>query len=242
VPPQAAFNNKRVLKAKFEDIISLGPDETPQNPRYQQGGAWMYTLCAKCNNLTGKWYGGSFVDWSYQGMSILLSASGRPSLVYLYHIFPLRVIKQIATMFFSVNNDRFGDGFPDLASFVLNRQERSLSPFYRFFAYYKTGSELRYAARLVKANTRRGQFEVFSEIAFPPFGYVLTFDSEPPDSRLYEITHFAKYAYNDWCDQELRLPVLETHLPGVPGDYRTKEQIMNDYSRNKSQYGHPDSN
>lgn len=66
---------------------------------------------------------------------------------------------------------------------------------------------------------------LLSEISYPPFGYVLTIDSEPPDNRLYEITHFSTYGYQDFKIMTLKLPVLPTHL-GYPGDYRNKDDIL----------------
>jgi hypothetical protein len=60
-----------------------------------------------------------------------------------------------------------------------------------------------------------------------PYGYVLTLDSHPPDRRLIEITHFARYRYRDFVVTGLKLPVLPTHLY-FPGDYRTREQILAD--------------
>ena len=106
VPPQAAFNDCRYVEAKFETIIELGPDAEVKG-KIKQGGVSMYTLCAPCNNNTGKWYGNAFVKWCYQGMEILIRSNGKPSLVYLYHSFPLRIFKQIVTMFFSVNGSNF---------------------------------------------------------------------------------------------------------------------------------------
>ena len=63
-----------------------------------------------------------------------------------------------------------------------------------------------------------------SEINYPPFGYLMTIDSESPDKRLFEITHFANYNYNEFKVMTLKLPVLPTHL-GYPGDYRTEKEI-----------------
>jgi len=41
---------------KFEDTIELGPDGVAKGP-IQQRGMGSYTLCNKCNNDTGHWYG-----------------------------------------------------------------------------------------------------------------------------------------------------------------------------------------
>ncbi len=58
-PPKSAFNNRRVIVAKFEDIIKLGPDETIRG-KIEQKGISAYSLCEKCNNNTGAWYGNRF--------------------------------------------------------------------------------------------------------------------------------------------------------------------------------------
>ncbi|MCJ7577853.1 MAG: hypothetical protein MUO91_05330 [candidate division Zixibacteria bacterium] len=196
VPPRAAFNNRRIIKVTFEQAISLGPDEIVKGP-IQQGGIGGHTLCPKCNNLTGHWYGTRFVGWCYQAMNILIRSHGKPSLIYLNYLFPLAILKQIVTMFFSVNTETFSKANPELVQFVLKREAKYLPPKYRFFMYYNTTGTFRFSgiwARLDPFSSR--STTLMSEITYPPFGYVMTIDSEPPDSRLFEITHFSTYDYN----------------------------------------------
>ncbi len=88
IPPRAAFNNKRTIQLQFDEALALGPDE-PVRGSVQQGGVGGYTLCPRCNNNSGKWYGPYFVDWCYQGMHLLNKTKGRPTLIYLHHLFPL---------------------------------------------------------------------------------------------------------------------------------------------------------
>lgn len=223
VPPRKAFNERPVVKAQFEDIIGLGPDEQIKGT-IQQRGVGGYTLCPKCNNNTGSWYGTGFIDWCYQGFEILEKTNGKPTLIYLNYLFPLRIIKQIITMFFSVNGSEFGDANPELVKFILNREQYNLSPKYRFFVYYNTGGRFRFAGVSAKVDINTREICTLSEINFPPYGYVMTFDSAPPESRLFEITHFSKYRYNDHVVKAMKLPVLPTHML-FPGDYRTKEEI-----------------
>ena len=40
-------------------------------------------------------------------MAILHWTRGKPSLYYTFHIFPLRIIKQIVCMFFNANGEGF---------------------------------------------------------------------------------------------------------------------------------------
>jgi len=224
VPPRRAFNDRPVIRAQFEELVGLGPDE-PIKGKTQQRGIGEYTLCPRCNNDTGSWYGKNFVDWCYQGYEILSRSNGQPSLIYLNYIFPLRIIKQIIAMFFSINGPEFSQANPELVKFILNRDYRYISPKYRFFVYYNTGGRLRSSGVSAMVDINTGSVCVLSEMNYFPYGYVMTFESAPPDPRLFEITHFSRYGYNTFEVMGLKLPVLPTHL-WFPGDYRTREQIL----------------
>jgi hypothetical protein len=157
-------------------------------------------------------------------MDLLRRSGGRPSLIYVYQIYPLSVLKQIVTMFLSVNGGALTKN-QDLVGFVLDPRKKYLPPDYRFFVYYNHsgGIRVRDISAALKIDT--GRVMVSTEFSFPPFGYVLTFDTPPLDGRLFEITHFARYGYDEFDRIELRLPVLPTHTP-LPGDYRTREEIL----------------
>jgi len=143
----------------------------------------------------------------------------------------LPVIKQIITMFFSVNGAQFQTAQPDLARFVLDRDRRGLDKKVRLFCYFLVAGKARSigVCAAIDMNTKRTT--VMSEISFPPFGYLMTLDSEPPDDRLFEITHFSEYGYNERPSLTLRIPHVPTHT-ALPGDYRTLEQIYRDRDAN----------
>ena len=157
-------------------------------------------------------------------MDILQATGGNPSLIYMNYLFPLSIVKHIITMFFSVNSNTFRKFHPELVSFILNKQERNLSPKYRIYVYYNLSSLMRFHGAHVSGDIFKGKLRTFSEITYPPFGYVMTFNSEPPDERLFDITHFAKYEYGKFVVLNLRLPVMEINTP-YPGDYRSKKEI-----------------
>jgi hypothetical protein len=231
VPPRAAFNDRPVRLYSFDEVMALGPGQTPKSRgRIQQRGVGGRTLCNRCNNLTGHWYGSHFVSWCYQGMELLQRTRGQPSLIYLNYVFPLSIIKQIATMFFSVNSDQFRLANPELEAFVLDRNRKYLSPRYRFFVYFNVEGRPRSMGTSGMLHISSGAMHVMTELSYPPYGYLLVFDNAPPDARLFEITHFARYDYGEFDVLELRLPVLPTHT-AFPGDYRTREQIVRDAAR-----------
>jgi hypothetical protein len=232
VPPRAAFNDISFILAKAEEIIKLGPGEKPKG-KIKQGGISEFTLCGKCNNDTGGWYGRQFVAWCRQGMEILICAKGIPTLFYMNYLFPLPVIKQIISMFCSINSPSFAKANPELIPFLLNKEKKYLNPKYRIFCYYNIEGNARYVGLAAKMDIFSGLKGVLSEISFPPFGYVMTLNTEPPDDRLFEITHFSKYDYNEFAVMNLKLPVLPTHL-WYPGDYRTLDEIRNSSKERES--------
>lgn len=219
LPPKKAFNNCRVEHYNY----FMGITQGNYNNQISQKGLGGYTLCERCNNNTGSWYGGAFIEWARQSMNILEYTENQPSLYYRFRIFPVRVIKQIACMMFSVNTDEFRCHHQDLVKFVLNREEYYLNPDIKFFAFYNAEG-FRMSGGMVKVKTdsfnmdsleglgesvnrirtKIETHQALSELGFPPLGYVLTFDSEPPHPRLVDISYFAKYRYEDKCSIELR--------------------------------------
>lgn len=226
VPPRKAFNVGPVIVTKFREFIDLGPNETIKGT-IQQKGMGKYTLCTQCNNDTGSWYGIDFVNWCYQGFEILRQSEGKASLIYLYYLFPLRILKQIITMFFSINSAQFCDAHPELVKFVLDKDKKCLSQQYRFFVHYNISRRFMNIGLGARVDTKTRNICVFSAMNYFPYGYVMTFDSSPPDTRLVEITHFSTYSYNEFKIMEIKLPVLATNSK-FPLDYRTKEQIIKD--------------
>ncbi len=253
VPPRAAFNNHPVVGKHILELINKNPDEyTAEKGHISQRGAGSYTLCEQCNNDTGTWYGDAFASLAHQSFNALKYAKGHPSLYYPFRIYPLRVIKQIITMFFSVNSDLFRLNHPDLVKFVLNKHERYLSPDIRILVYFTLGPYLRFAGGTsistieidpneVSLDTMDNALNQYqrdyakslysSEIAFPPLGYVLSFGLEPLDKEFTDISFFAKYPYDDWTSLHLKLPVYPVHT-WHPGDYRSKEQLRRNFEEN----------
>ena len=229
MPPQAAFNDRPV--SLIDDPFAIGPDDVGRRlGPIQQRGAGAYTLCATCNNTTGSWYAGPFVEWCRLGMAHLRASGGRPSLILVHDLQPLAVLKQIVTMFFSSNGLGIQAKNPGLVRFVLNREERGLPPDIRFFVYYARGPHIRNTGVMASLDLNRGTHTLLSEISFPPFGYVMTYGDDAPDPRLVEITHFANRPYGEATLSELPLSVLETHTL-VPGDYRPREQVLREAGR-----------
>ena len=252
VPPRAAFNDCPVVGKHIVDLINKDPDYYFDKKGHKsQRGAGAYTLCKQCNSDTGAWYGGAFANFAYQSLDILKHADGHLSLHYIFHIYPLRVIKQIITMFFSVNDDLFRGNHPELVKFILDKNKRYLSPDIRILVYFNGSPRARYIGGISmtkmspddinpdtmenlhrKIESEYAKSRLLSEIAFPPLGYVMTFNSEQLDKQLFDISFFTKYRYDDRTSIPLKLPILPVHT-WFPGDYRSSEQVQRDFENNQ---------
>ncbi len=215
----------------MEKLLESDFDERLAGGRIQQRGAGAYTLCGPCNNFTGRAYARHFAHWCHQGMEIMVQASGRPTLVYMNYVFPLSVIKQICTMFFSVNRPQFREKHRALEYFVRNRESHALPENYKVYAYFMGAGKPRSIGVAGRLNIETGQADVFTELSFPPYGYVMAFKDVKPHPDLYDITFFRRYHYGEFGVVNLRLPVLPTHLP-LPGDYRSEAEIERDAEQN----------
>lgn len=235
VPPAAAFNDRRVFQAKIDELIGgrWTPGEPVTRGKYVQRGAGRHSLCAKCNNDTGAWYGTSYVDFARQAMILLHRSNGKMSLAYPYAIFPLRVLKQILVMFFSACGPGLRKAHPDLVKFVMNRDCRILPGDVQLWAYLhdpveSTSTRQAGVTGLMSLN---GGSHLFSEIAFPPFGLILSLKGEPNRQELCKINHFGLANFNTWDVIYLKLPVLPV-VSFFPGDFRTVDEIKKTVEEN----------
>lgn len=236
VPPRAAFNGHRIFEADITKLMEgkWAPGEQPTEGTYKQRGAGRYSLCGKCNNDTGTWYGESYVQVAKQAMYLLYRSRGTLSLAYPYGMYPLRFLKQIVTMFFSACGPALQRKNPDLVRFVLNRDTRQLPSKIQFYIYlhHPESSAIRQSG-LTGVLKGAGKQYLFSEIAFPPFGLIMSVDGHPPiDQRLCNITHLCQYNYREWDIIYMQMPVL--HVATVlPGDFRTVDEVNRDIVENR---------
>lgn len=224
IPPRKAFNDTGVLIKEINTLEKFPASWELTGGKTKQNGVGEYTLCGYCNNNTGTWYGGHFVEYCKKGMSILKASNNNPSLFILAEINPLSIIKQIISFFLSINDLAFRDSNEELVRFVLNKSKMYLNSRYRIFTYFNIEGLIRRTPITVKGNISGKKPIIMTEFSFPPFGYLLCIDSEPDDRRLIEISHFSRYIYGTKLTASMDYNVLPTHLY-FPGDYRSRYEI-----------------
>ncbi len=226
IPPRSAFNDKGVLLHSLNYISDASyriANKTPQ--RRHNAGLGEHSLCVRCNNLTGAWYGNDYANWAKQGMSYLDRIEKNVSISLPFYIKPLNVLKQIVTMGLAMSSGNSANNY-DLRKFVLNVREKELPDEYLFYVYLTNKkSTPRYMAESISFNIVTGETDfVLAEVALPPSGVVIL--NSIPDRKssvreedLCSINHFAKYDYNFWTTVYLKIPIHRIWSP-TPLDYR----------------------
>jgi len=227
VPPKRAFNECSVLRQKIEEWHAWA-EGGPSRGKIQQRGFGAYTLCPSCNNRTGSWYAPELVKWARRAMESLDNLEGDEEVMVLSipDAFPLRFIKQVVTMIFSANGPQFAATAVDLAKFVLSKHDTNLPDQYRFYLSLYRGPALRSVGISGILSIDTGKIKIVSEVAYPPFSYVMGFEPHQPQG-LEEITYFSRFGYDEQRPISVELAIGWGYTP-YPLDFRDKGRLLRD--------------
>jgi hypothetical protein len=227
VPPQAAFNDQRVLETDIHRLIGGNLIEELEKPtgKYNQRGAGKYTLCDRCNSSTGGWYGAAYVEFVRQVFPLCHTVPPGTTVIIQCLIRPLDVFKQILVMFCSASPPSFAQKHPILVRYLLNPESRVADDQRVFISLYDlANSKATRQAGLTGRIDLDGPSHMFSEISFPPFNLVMSVSGGSPDVNLFEITNFKEYAHRERRPVKLTLNNLAVNSY-FPGDYRTFDEL-----------------
>jgi len=221
IPPKVAFNrNTRYYSIsqkeyfKVENVLDYKP-----KTKVIQGGMGEYCLCRGCNSFLGREYVRAYQDWARFGGIAAVSLSSDYIALEMENLNPLRILKQIVSMFICRNNPDFTALHPQLLNFVLNPKCNELPEEVHLYAYLNIEGQPRNIP--IAFTNLWGQI---SEMSFRPFGYILSVNNETLKGNITEITPFRFYSDNFAHCFSINLFKLPTYLP-YPLDYKSKEEI-----------------
>lgn len=241
VPPETTFNNYAVKMLSGEKALDLisNTDKLPweynkNEGRIQQRGRGGYYLCSNCNSYTGAWYVPEYSKFVHAIHGALQQVKGQKyeSIgMTIKHIRPLPVFKQIITMFCDINNGHMGDY--SLKDYLLNKDNLNFNKKrYNVFAHIHTGPIERMNGIMVQYTSKYGCISL-SEITTYPIGFTLYIDKPETLKPLgVDITIFSDFKYDEERDIDLIIPKLDSNTI-ISGDYRTKEEILDDIEKSK---------
>ncbi len=207
VPPQSAFNSSPIFLQNHIHLFGQGSPLYGKRMRNNKGSGG-YTLCEECNKKTGSWYASDFADFVHQGMKLIMEVQyPKREVKGTYKIKPLNVLKQILTMFLSLDKTGHLRSNTDLVNFLLNKESKKLPSIYNIYLYSTLSIKSRMLGFCWVAGDTKGM-KKWSEINFKPFGYFLTEESLPPNEHMLNISEFGNYSY----DQEVSFGIKTNYL------------------------------
>lgn len=226
IPPKSAFNTGRVELLSPKSILNNGSELK----KSFQNGLYKNSLCKTCNNNTGLWYGNAYKGWVNQIYPIAINNDIEKGIAPENQIslYPLRVLKQILSMFTSINTPKAYPSYrEEIENFLLNRENQFLPNKIKVY-FYIVSSKSRYNRQVPISGVLKGGASpiILSEISWFPCGYILTDSEETPnfDKNLIDITFFKNYSYDEKASLDLLIPVMPINFY-MCGDFRTKKEI-----------------
>lgn len=246
IPPHKAFNYISARSIEGDEVLKLMTDEnrmpwetTGLKYKSKQRGMGMHSLCQKCNNLTGKYYGNEYIKFA-NTIHLLFpqikekTKDKRPQVagIQINGINPLLFAKQVLSMFCSTcPNITKKD--PEIIDLLMNKEKKGLdTQKYKLYMFllneYKIGYTGLQAMLISGVGTR-----LIATIDAYPFGFVLEFD--PKDNMKVPELDISSF-FNDYeCkeyDLEFGIPILERNNI-ISCDYRSKDEIIKCVEDNK---------
>lgn len=222
IPPKVAFNkHTKYRTAPFEEILNNGsnPDYKPKT-KLKQGGVGYYCLCRDCNSFLGQTYVPDFFNLVNIGRDILDKVNPENVHFTANNQSPLKILKQIISMFICINEPWFTKEYHELLTFVKNPENQFLPDKYRVYMYLNNEGQIRNHGWMVT-----NIHGTVSEITFPPFGYVLRIGEQNPIVGHTEITNFKSISFDENRHIEFKMRKFPTYSP-IPLDYRSRSEYF----------------
>lgn len=237
IPPRAAFNSTPARPVSGSEILTdkniNDPDRMPWDVsglKYenQQQGMGRYSLCESCNNNTGSWYGAEYIKFIHTiHMAIQKRAENPGNVLEVQDIYPLRIIKQILSMFCSTNNPD-NPLFHTIRQFVLNREATGLDKAkFKVCMYFTDTTLIKYTGFNVVLHLGESgpSSMALSELTAYPLGFILYFDpTEEWDYQGFDITAFADWPYDKTATVQMpwKIQAMNDMFPEM---YRSRDEI-----------------
>ncbi len=235
IPPKFAFNDKEAKVYTGDSFLQLMCDKNRypwehDGIKYKslQKGLGDYTLCEKCNNITGELYGDEYKKWFYTILKLINDSADNYKksstvTIKLENVYPGRFIRQILSIICSTYPG-FTKKYPYIKDIILDKNYiYTKTPKFKIYMYLLKNPYNGYSG-ITGILLGNGICKLIDEIDLYPFGFYLCL-SETNENET-DITKFINCGYNDIGEVELTMNIHEKNNI-VPTDFRTKEEIIN---------------
>lgn len=207
-----------------------------------------YTLCEKCNNLTGAYYGEEYKWWALAIVNALAEAGVNTKQIDALDYIPdgpLRLmdkkgrgvrpgafVRQALSIMctLSANFDLAGR-YPVIREIIVDRRAAALPDGMSIGLTGYIGGYPRVIGPQIVVRPAEGSWHCLMELAVPPLALLMILGGNAPFRHVFDLTPFAQAAPNERHPVEARL-ALAIGYTMYPGDYRTKTMIERQAAEN----------
>jgi len=234
IPPNKAFNNKNTKIITGNELTKLisDPNRLPwetKGLKYKpmQKGVGLYSLCEKCNNLMGTYYGDAYVYLANIFHYIIHTHEIKtPEIVKveILNVYPQRFLKQVISMFCSTYAG-FTITYPEIIKLLLNKKENKLDTRkIKITMFLLKNFTIQYSGLNAVVYTN-GKSRMLANLDTYPFGFTLELDPKETSNGELDITNFINYDYDECINMKFSIPIYEKNSI-FPEDHRNKNDFI----------------
>ncbi len=224
--PGKATKNKSKMEIRFIDGENIG-NGVKHNYLEFPDGFWVKSLCRKCNEkVTGSRLGGQYKEFVEQidAASGIQDRDGKV-FVNLKNVYPLRIIKQMFSMFLSAMPKQPFPDWHQIQQFVFNKNAKLPAGSPPLYLYKVTSEHGRIVPWCGISEIFSGRKLIFvSEIAWSPLGIIFCDSEDKRFASMENITDWGQYEFRDKKNLVLKLPELKI-ASDHPLAFGTKEEV-----------------
>ncbi|HKU75814.1 MAG TPA: hypothetical protein VJR02_18030 [Pyrinomonadaceae bacterium] len=264
VPPKSAFNDRSYLEYYSTEIREANLRQW-QTREVNSSGLFVFSLCERCNNKSGRQYGGSYLDFVKDLVEIASPDNAKKDVqLTLKRIFPLRVVKQAVSMVLSTShagafrgyeyvanpftNRNIGKSlrtppdikhlqsvYAELRKFVRSRDAIGLPPSVKLYSYATVSSGSGLWTGIL-GNATKGQKQPFWGAVVGLWPLHWVLSfSGTPSIPLLDLTHWANEQYATRKNVTITIPCRWT-FARYPLDFRSPDEFRRDGFINRMRY------
>lgn len=223
-PSKKAGNLDRLLRGMIDYEKSVTGDHVAWTVQLIQGGASATTLCASCNNDTGRWYNPAYIRLVDVCRPAAVLASAGKSCEITVELHPQRAVKQALTTLLATSQPGVTTRYPHVREMLMRGDVvRSLAPL-RLWLYLRANQGARVSGVVAVVMERDRKGHVLAEFSFWPLGWVLTFDDLDVDGAV-DVSSWFEHGYHDKLNVAIAVPCQWAVMP-YPLDFRAPETIV----------------
>lgn len=231
-PPRSCFNNHDIL---LQSVAQL----TEKLGRVIWEGKNVHgwktqSLCAECNNDSGRKYGSHYVDFIKEvAEKVDKVDEGEHVAVTLKR--PLSILKQVMMNFVTANGQYFVKTHTWIRKFLRDSRNQDFPKDWYVYVFAIKSTSGRKTGVGGFYDLIQKKINVVAEFTFWPLGTLLAF--QPMDDYpVVPIHHFAQYAYTDSNAKVVLNLSVNPSASAYPADFRTKDHIVKDRFQQTNNY------